>query len=99
MIYHPEMGEKPAVRLFHTHHVHGGTYSVGWRESEDEQARSTLKRLRIRQKYSLTPAREKPGDWSLATQLGEPIFHILVSSLAHRKLMDGDLCACETLLD
>lgn len=99
MLYHPELGEKPAVRLFYTHHVHGGTYSVGWRESDDEKARATLKALRIRAKYGKDPEREQPGDWSLATRLCVPVFHILVTPLAHRKLMDGDLCACETLLD
>lgn len=99
MLYHPELNEKPAERLFYTNHVYGGTYSVNWRESDDEKARATLKALRIRAKYGKEPERETPGNWSFATQLGVPVFHILVTALAHRKLMDGDLCACETLLD
>jgi hypothetical protein len=47
MLYYPEMGEKPAPRLFATHYVHR-CYALTWPASLDQQARDELKKLKIR---------------------------------------------------
>ncbi len=99
MIYYPEMNEKPAPRLFATSHVYGGSYSITWPSSRDQEARDKLRELKIRA-LKCSPIRpEKLGHWSPLRQFNEDGFSCMVSSGAHRKLFDGDLCAHEMLLD
>lgn len=99
MLYHPELGERPAPRLFATHHNFSDSYSVTWPASRDEEARETLRRLRIRP-LKCSPIRaETFGHWSPLRQFGENGYSCLISGHAHDKLFAADLCAHEMLLD
>jgi hypothetical protein len=99
MIYHPEMNEKPAPRLFATSFNYGNSYSVTWAESRDDEAREALRKLKIRA-LKCAPIRvEKLGDWSPLKIFNENGFSCLISGDAHSKLLRNDLCAYEILLD
>lgn len=95
MHYYPEMGEKPAERLFQSRHVHGGFYSLRWHPDNHAAALAALKRLRIR-----------PRDVRLA-RVGIELYatakhdtwSCLVTGAAHDKVLAGDLVAHEVLLD
>ena len=98
-VYHPEMGEKPTSNLFHTSHNFRNSWSVFWTENDDAKARETLKSLRIRPIKCVPIEPRKIGEWSAATQAGADGFSCLVTSGAHRKLMDAGMCCCRALLD
>ena len=49
MLYYPEMGEKPAPRMFATRYVRS-CYSVTWAESRDAEARAMLRALNMRKR-------------------------------------------------
>lgn len=99
MLYHPEMGEQPAPRLFATSHNFRDSYSVTWPKSRDAEARATLKELHIRA-LKCSPIRpELFGQWSSLRQFNEDGFSCLISGHAHDKLFKADLCAHEMLLD
>lgn len=98
-VYHPEMGDKPSPNLFHTHHNFGNSWSVFWVKSADSIARETFKSLRVRPLKFSPIEPKKEGEWSDASTAGEDGFYCLVTSSAHRKLMDAGLCCCMALLD
>ena len=98
MLYYPEMGEKPAPRLFATHYVHR-CYALTWPASLDQQARETLSKLKIRPLKCSPITAAKLGECCDLRQFGEDGYHCLISMGAHTKLFGLDLCACEQLLD
>lgn len=98
-VYCPEMGDKPTPNLFHTHHNFGNSWSVFWVKSADSQARETLRSLRVRSLKCPPIEPRNVGEWSDASTTGEDGFSCLVTSSAHRKLMDAGLCCCMALLD
>jgi hypothetical protein len=98
MMYYPEMGDKPAPRIFQSQYNYK-SYSLFWKGSEDDKARSILKELRIRPLKCAPIEPRKVGEWSWATRAGEDGFSCLISFNAVSKLIDRDLCAHEVLLD
>lgn len=99
MLYHPELGETPAPRLFATRHNFRDSYSVTWPASRDSEARAKFKELNIRP-LKCSPIRpEVLGQWSPLRQFNENGFACLISGHAHDKLYKFDLCAHEMLLD
>ena len=99
MLYCPELGEKPAQRLFATSYNYGRSYSVTWPASRNEEARYVLRKLRIRALKQSPIRMEKFDDWSPLRQFNEDGFACLVSYQAHSKLLEADLCAYAVLLD
>lgn len=102
MLYHPEMGEKPAPRLFDSRHNFRDSYSVSWAVDRDAEARAKMLALRIRPKKTGRAEdieRGEVGEWSVASRLGKPVYHCLITGAAHTKLFDADLVAHEMLLD
>ncbi|MGN7104900.1 hypothetical protein ACTHR6_25030 [Ralstonia holmesii] len=99
MIYHPELGEEPAERLFYMEHNFRSTYSLCWLEAKDTEARAKLKELNIRPVAGTAPERGVPGEWMQATRLGVPVFHCLISRDSSDKLRLDDLVATRVLLD
>jgi hypothetical protein len=98
MLYYPEMNQKPAPRLFAAHYVRN-CYSLTWPASQDQKARETLGKLKIRPLKCCPIRPEKLGEWSDLRQFNEDGFHCLISLNAHTKLFDLDLTATEQLLD
>lgn len=98
-VYYPEMGDKPTPNLFHTNHNFGNSWSVFWVKSVDAKARDVFKSLRVRPLKCSPIELRKEGEWSAASQAGEDGFSCLVTSSAHRKLMDAGMCCCKALLD
>jgi len=98
MLYYPEMGEKPANRLFATSYVRS-CYSLTWPASRNEEARATIRSLRIRPMSCKQIEPRNLGEWSPLRIWNENGFTCLISMDAHRKLMERDLCANEMLLD
>jgi len=98
MLYYPEMHQKPEPRLFAAHYVHR-CYSLTWPASQDETARDTLRKLKIRPLKCSPICQKKLGQCYDLRQFNEDGFHCLISMNAHTKLFDLDLTATEQLLD
>lgn len=99
MMYHPEMGEKPEPRVFHSEFNYGNSYSVCWKVEDDACAREVLKKLRIRPAFGTSFKLEKQGDHMIATLAKSDMYGCLITGNAHRKLMDADVTANLALLD
>lgn len=95
MMYYPEMGGKPALRLFKTRHSFRDSYYVEWLPAVNDDAVATLKRLRIKAKYLKF---DRVG-FELVPEAKSDKWSCLVTSGAHDKLLTADLCAHEMLLD
>ncbi len=95
MMFYPEMGEVAQPRLFATRHVYNGTYSARWAEVDDAKAKEHFRKLRIRP----SAIRDEEGKFPSDLEQRGKIKNALLTSSAHRKLMDLDLCAHEVLLD
>lgn len=103
VIYMPEDGQtfdgaqaNGNKKLFGTSYNYK-SYSVFWRKEDDEKARSTLKALRIRPiGRDIEPSRA-PGRGDAGSL--DDGFSCLVSTGAHRKLMDAGLVALGMLYD
>lgn len=99
MNYWPEMGGKPEPRLFQARHNYGSSYSLSWAVSRQAEAEKVMRENRIRPAFKTEPERGEPGEWSAATQLGEPVMHCLVTHSSYSKLSAADVVATECLLD
>ncbi len=99
MLYCPEMNEVAAPRLFHSEYNFRDSYSLSFLVANEAQASAVLKKLRIRPAFGIKLVREEMGAHSDADRLGGPVFHCLITSGAHRKLMNSDATAYRSLLD
>jgi len=98
-IYAPELGQKAPVRVFYSEHNFRDSYCLCWKVEDDECARAVLKKLRVRAAFGTAVELKKQGEYLVATRNKSDMYGCLITSSAHRKLMDADVTVQRDLLD